>query len=222
MADDEKPDERPRPKYGELAPEGWVWRPPADAGRLDTSRPAPQAHPGEPAYGEPGGPDARHAHPGPAAPPPFRTEAPRWNAAVTIALIVFGFVGMTNSIGVLNAFPAAIQTMHVTDNLGDYTAAPPVAPLLAAGSVIQAVIWAVSAGLAIWQLTRKRFSFYIPLVAGVIAFIALLVVFSLVLMTDTALVDFYGGVTTSTPGIPSPTPGITTPGVTTPVPGATP
>jgi len=40
MAEQEpQPDDRPRPQYGELAPPGWVWRPPADADRLDTSRP---------------------------------------------------------------------------------------------------------------------------------------------------------------------------------------
>jgi hypothetical protein len=219
MADDEKPDERPRPQYGELAPEGWVWRPPADAGRLDTSKPTPHEHPHEPAYGEAVGQDAQHPHPGPAVAPQrrLRADAPRWNVSVTLILIVFGFLGMSYSIGTLNAFPAAIQMMHATENLGDYRAAPPVTPLLTAGSVIQAVIWAVSTGLSIWLLTRKRLSFYVPLVAGVIALIALFVIVSLVLTTDTVLLDFYGGLTTSTPGIPT-----TTPGITTPLPGPTP
>ena len=40
MAEQEpQPDDRPRPQFGELAPPGWVWHPPADADRLDTSRP---------------------------------------------------------------------------------------------------------------------------------------------------------------------------------------
>ena len=205
MADDDnKPDERPRPKYGELAPEGWVWHPPADAGRLDTSKPAPADNPqpvSAPDHHAPARPDAPHAYPPPPGSPAarLRTDAPRWNLTFTLVLIVFGFLGMSYSIGTLNAFPAAIQMMHATDNLKDYVPAPPVAPLLTAGSIIQAVIWAISTGLSVWLLTKKRISFYIPLIAGMIALIALFVIVSLVLTTDTTLLDFYGGATTPTP-----------------------
>lgn len=113
MADDEKPDQRPRPQYGELAPEGWVWHPPA------------------------------------------------------------------------------------------------VGPLLTAGGIIQAVIWAVSAGLSIRLLLRNRVSYYVPLLAGVVAFIAMIIILFMVVSTDPALLEFYGGVTTPTPGISTPAPGAT-------------
>ena len=36
-------DERPRPQYGEYAPEGWTWQPPADAHAADPAPPQPHA-----------------------------------------------------------------------------------------------------------------------------------------------------------------------------------
>lgn len=241
MADEEqKPDERPRPKYGELAPEGWVWHPPADANRLDTSHPI--AEPDR--YGEhgdagqrtglgQGGQSGQGAHDGhaphqdhserPARPdgahrPGFATEhpqnpstqlradAPRWNMTVTVILIVFGFFGATNSIGGLLSLPTAMQLMHSNENLGDYIPAASVQGTLIAGAIVVGLLWAVSTGLSVWLLVKRRIAFYIPLIAGVIALIALLGFMSAVLLTDPVLIDFYSGITPAPSSTPTPSP----------------
>jgi hypothetical protein len=218
--DNDKPDERPRPKFGELAPEGWQWRPPADADRLDTSRPAPTEPPAatpptqqpqslQPPSQQPPHPYGAHPHAthyGPegldAAPPQLRRAAPRWNLGWTIGLLVLGLLGMSYSIGTLNALPSAIQLLHINQGLGDYTPAASVSGILTAGSITMGLIWIVSATITTLLLVRRRLSFYVPLIAGVVAFIALIVFFSLVLATDPALLNYYSGVTptsTTTP-----------------------
>jgi hypothetical protein len=250
MADDDKqPDKRPRPQFGELAPEGWVWHPPADQNRLDTSRPLDDAQPADPSapgasgrYGEqrpsapahpstphpsttpPSAPHPSTTHPstthppaGPpylgqqypppespqAAPTQLKRAAPRWNIGWTIALLIVGFLGMSYSIGVINAFPAAIQLVHANQNLGDYVAAPSVAGILTIGSIAMGAIWVISAGITAWLLVLRKLSFYVPLIAGIIAFIALFVVLSIVISTDPALLNFYSGIA---PATPAPTP----------------
>ncbi|MFF2053935.1 DUF6264 family protein [Leifsonia sp. NPDC058194] len=206
MADeDPRPDERPRPQYGELAPPGWVWKPPEDVDRLDTARPNPAAdddeavrppEPAAPVYR----PSSHPSEPPTAVPGP--TPPPRWNLTFTILLIAFGFFGMSYSVLILQAFPTSMQVLHSTQGLGDYSPAPVVGTLITVGTLTMTGLWAVSTGLAVWQLVRRRMSFYIPLAAGVIALVALFVFLAVILSTDPALIDFYSGVM---PASPAPT-----------------
>jgi hypothetical protein len=198
MAEQEQqPDDRPRPRYGELAPPGWVWHPPADADRLDTSRrvddetearehTAPTGSPTPPE----GGYYSQNARPD--------RPAPTWNLTLTILLTVFGFFGMSYSIATLQAIPASMQLLHSTNGLGEYTPAPVVGTLVLAGSITMAAVWAVSAGIGAWLLVKRRLAFWVPLVAGIVAMVALLIFAGAVLATDPVLLGFYGGVTPST------------------------
>ncbi|MGH1526157.1 DUF6264 family protein [Leifsonia sp. L25] len=231
------PDERPRPKYGELAPPGWVWKPPQDADRLDTTHHSPAASeveeppaaPQQPGYwggqreggphegGQYGAPQGRdgYGRPYPSR-PQLRADAPRWNVTTTIVLLVVGFFGMSYTIGTLQGLPAMLQLMHSSLNLGKYTQDPSVAPLITAGTIAMAGIWAVSLGLSVWLLVQKRLAFYVPLIAGIVAFITLFVVLGLIFSTDPVLLDYYNGIAPATPG-PS-TPGPSTPAPSSPHP----
>ena len=93
--------------------------------------------------------------------------------------------------------------MHANENLGDYVPAPSVAGILTVGSITMGVIWVISAGITAWLLVLRKLSFYVPLIAGIIAFIALFVFLSIVISTDPALLNFYSGIT---PATPAPTP----------------
>lgn len=210
MAEEEqKPDDRPQPKYGELAPPGWVWRPPRDTNRLDTARHSPAASAPTDAPSsdwsklEPLSSEAPSS--APSGPALSRPGAPRWNVMLTIMLLVLGFFGMSYSIGTLQALPAAMQLLHSMQHLGAYTPAESVGALITAGTIAMAGIWAVSAGLSVWLLVQRRLAFYVPLVAGVVAVIALLVVVGVVLSTDPTLLDYYGGVTPTPTDPPSTT-----------------
>ncbi|WP_426624715.1 DUF6264 family protein [Leifsonia sp. McL0607] len=221
---EKRPDERPRPQYGELAPPGWVWRPPQDADRLDTAHHSPAAseveqHPPAPPQ-PPAGPGP-NGH-GPYRPgPQLRADAPRWNLAFTVVMLVLGFFGMSYSIGTLQALPAAMALLHSSQNLGAYVQDPSVAPLITAGTVAMAGIWAISAGLSVWLLVQKRLAFYVPLVAGVVALITLFAILGIIFSTDPVLLDFYSGISpTPAPSSPVPTsPAPTHSPTPTPTPG---
>jgi hypothetical protein len=214
MADQDKPDDRPRPQFGELAPPGWVWHPPADADRLDTSRPLEREDAAPPPYGvstpgaaprRPSDPTAPGASAGTGAPGADAQgrSAPTWNLTLTVLLGVFGFFGMSYSIATLQAIPASMQLLHSTNGLGDYTPAPAVGTLVTAGSIVMAVVWLVSAVIAALLLVKRRLAFWVPLVAGIVAMVALLVFAVAVLATDPVLLSFYGGMTPSSP-VPTP------------------
>ncbi|WP_285116147.1 DUF6264 family protein [Leifsonia sp. fls2-241-R2A-40a] len=208
MAEQEpQPDERPRPQYGELAPPGWVWHPPADADRLDTSRPLEREDDAPAPYGAaspgPALPQQHQPHqphpvaPGrPAAP---REGAPTWNLTLTVLLAVFGFFGMSYSIATLQAIPASMQLLHSTNGLGDYTPVPLVGTLVLVGSILMVAIWIVSAVIAALLLVKRRLAFWVPLVAGIVAMVVLLIFAGAVLATDPVLLGFYSGVTPSSP-----------------------
>jgi hypothetical protein len=212
MADEHpKPDERPRPQYGELAPPGWVWKPPEDVDRLDTARPNPTVDDDDDTM-QTSTPDTPRApyrqapppttSPYPGAAPgaaPGRAPAPRWNFTLTILLIAFGFFGMSYSVGILQAFPTSMQLLHTTQGLGDFTPEPVVGTLITAGTVTMTGLWALSTGLAVWQLVRRRMAFWIPLATGVVAVAALFVFLAVILSTDPTLIDFYGGVMPTSP-----------------------
>ncbi|MBW8872462.1 MAG: hypothetical protein JF618_09985, partial [Leifsonia sp.] len=202
MADQEQPDERPRPQYGELAPPGWVWHPPADADRLDTSRPLEREDAVPPAYGvaTPGATASRSGDPAvPGHTPHGQTtpgtdgqarQAPTWNLTLTVLLGVFGFFGMSYSIATLQAIPASMQLLHSTNGLGDYTPVPLVGTLVTIGSIVMALVWVVSAVIATLLLVKRRLAFWVPLVAGIVAMVALLIFAGAVLTTDPVLLGF--------------------------------
>lgn len=208
MAEQEQqPDDRPRPRYGELAPPGWVWHPPEDADRLDTSRRVADGDTDEREQPAPTGPYGAHQPPeGGYYSQNARPErpAPTWNLTLTVLLTVFGFFGMSYSIATLQAIPASMQLLHSTNGLGEYTPAPIVGSLVLAGSITMAAVWVVSAGIAAWLLVKRRLAFWVPLVAGIVAMVALLIFAGAVIATDPVLLGVYSGVTP--PPSPSPTP----------------
>ncbi len=179
-------DERPRPKFGELAPEGWVWHPPKDADRLDTARPAPEA---------------RETHPSTPTRPSERDllaqaagerPVPTWNQPVTILLLIVGIVGMFLSIGTIAAVPDSMQLMYANQGLGTYKPAPIVSTIMLAGEVAMLGIWVISSVISIFRLTRRKLAFFVPIIGGLAAFIALFVCLSAIVASDPTLIHFYG------------------------------
>jgi Family of unknown function (DUF6264) len=177
-------DPRPRPKYGELAPEGWTWTPPPDVQRLDTARPLPAARAPVPEPETGYGYDPEN---------PFATEhrvAP-WNRSATLSLIVIGFIGMMISVEWFAALPDQLQIFYTTQGLGTYHPAASVAGIIMSAEITQAAIWVASTIGATLLLSHKRSSFYVPLLAGVIAGVLLFVFTSAVLATDSTLINYY-------------------------------
>jgi Family of unknown function (DUF6264) len=183
------PDDRPRPKYGELAPEGWSWKPPADPHR-DLS-PAPDRPTGQ--QPAPGQPNPHQLHRGIVQPGQFGERGvPGWDRPVTFGLLIFGLLGTFFTVSVLNALPQAVQMLYTQDGLGTYAPPASVGALITGGIVAQALVWLATAGVSILLVVRRRRAFYVPLIGGVVSFVAIFVFMAIVLASDPTLLEFYG------------------------------
>ena len=184
-------DERPRPQYGEYAPEGWTWNPPAGE---RTSDPAPQmTTPAVPASARPGSTDAVGVRPA--------------DRLITITLLVVGVFGAAyNSFSMITMPSSALESARIsaamlgTDAVATtFTPGPAVPVAIAIGVAAQLVLWVVA---LLWSRARMRAgarSWWIPLVAGVVAFVVVMIVGTIVITSDPALFEFLRSVSSPTP-----------------------
>jgi hypothetical protein len=179
-------DHRPRPRYGELAPEGWSWTPPQESQAPAAS--APVSTNAAVPLGSQRNPAAASAAPLEA---PAVRPAPAWDRPVTISLLFLGLIGTFFAVSILGSVPESLQLLYTQAELGDYTAAAFVAPLLLAGSILQGVIWVASSVAAVLLLMRGRRAFYVPLIGGIVAFVVLVATVAAVLTGDTALLEYF-------------------------------
>ena len=170
-------DTRPRPQFGELAPEGWSWTPPQN----DAGIPAVPAAPGSASSAPLVAPTADSAFRAP--------RAPGWDRPVTLGLLIFGLLATFFAISVLGALPDALQMLYTQQDLGTYTPDAAVAGLILAGRIVEVGIWLASAVVSTLLLTRGRRAFYVPLIGGFVSVIAIFVFISAVLTTDPTLLD---------------------------------
>jgi hypothetical protein len=176
-------DNRPQPRYGELAPEGWTWIPPQDQQAPAASAAvSPPASPG-PAAGRPA------AAPGAAASTPG--SAPGWDRPVTMILLVLGLLGTFFIVSVLMSLPEALQMLYTQSDLGTYTPDSSVSAIITAGSIGQAVIWLATATVAVLLTLKSRRAFYVPLIGGVVSFVLLIAALTVVLAGDATLLDYF-------------------------------
>ncbi|TDW30838.1 DUF6264 family protein [Cryobacterium psychrophilum] len=185
-SDDDTRDRRPKPQYGELAPEGWVWEPPTDP---SVSEVPPV---GAPLAGPPPAeaPTQQGASTGVAA---RQGQAPLWDRPVTLGLLVLGLFGTFLSISILNSLPQAIQMAYTQEGLGTYSAADNVDSILLGGVIAQVILWAVTATGSILLLVRSRRAFYVPLIGGILSLVLIFVFMGAVLAGDATLLDSIAG-----------------------------
>lgn len=161
-------DERPRPQYGEYAPEGWSWQPQAEP-RADAAASAPPA------------------------PPAPAVAAARTNTVdrmVTVALLVLGAFGAWNSATSLQQLPAAIQTVYTQQGVGTYSPQEWLPTLALIGTVSMLALYAGVLGWSIARLRAGKLAFWVPIVGGVIALVAMIVLTGIVFFTDPTFVGF--------------------------------
>ncbi|QEO15482.1 hypothetical protein FLP10_14380 [Agromyces intestinalis] len=170
-------DERPRPQFGEYAPPGWTWTPPEET-RHEAAAPAAAA---------PAVSGAAAA----AAPTAAGRAVHPTDRAWTIALLAFGVLGV-----IYNSFSLAILPDSVVrsaqlsaamlgmDAPTSFTPGPAVPALIAIGIALQLALWV---GALLWSRARMRaglIAWWVPLIAGVAAFIVVTIIGMLVFASD--------------------------------------
>ena len=178
-------DERPRPQYGEYAPEGWTWTPQVD------ERAAAAA-------AEANAQAAAAAAPAAAVTPPRSATAGAntIDRVWTIALLVIGVFGaLYNSMALFQLPTTALESAKLSASMlgvdapADFVPGPAVPTFIFIGIALQLVLWF---GALLWSRARLRagrLAWWIPLLAGVVAFIVVVVVGMLVFASDPAFLQ---------------------------------
>ncbi len=194
-------DDRPRPRYGEYAtPEEQRARivgadpehpsdPPALT-RPDAATPAAGSRPAAPPVPDrpQSGPAGSSPRPTTAAARPSRTA----DRVITIALLAYGLVTVLGAIPQLVDFTGFVDTW--TELAGvDATLADPAAGRAwgIAAAVVYAGGWLLTAVLSWMSLSRRRLSWWIPLVGAIVTFVVVSVMLAVPLVTDPGILDAF-------------------------------
>ncbi|WP_173924491.1 DUF6264 family protein [Agromyces sp. Marseille-P2726] len=177
-------DERPRPQYGEYAPEGWTWEPPQD------DRYAPATTPERASVAPPAAAASVTDRPDRAA-----------DRIITVLLLVIGIFGAWTAVGTIQAIPDQLPQAirQAGELLGtpaaavDYTPGPEVPGILLAGSIAQVVLWLLTAWWSVARLRARKLAFWVPLVGGFVSFVLLYAVMFVVIAMDPELVSSLSG-----------------------------
>ena len=178
-------DERPKPKYGELAPEGWVWQPPQQAtpdADVPSASPAPA-------------PAARPVAPMRQAPAAASTDGPQkpiatGDVVITVILLVVGFLATANTVTSLLTLPSIIQEVLDVQNLDvTYTATTAGMLIGVIGSVLMVLLYGLAVWLSVKAVRARRTAFYIPLAIAVLSFMLLFFLLILAFFADGAIVN---------------------------------
>ncbi len=165
-----RPDERPRPQYGEYAPEGWTWQPPAGE---HTSDPAPQLATPPPAAAQAAAPAARPA-----------------DRIITIVLLAVAVIGALNSVLSLQQLVPQVQIVYEQQGIGEYTAPPWLPTLVTIGTILQLALLGVTIAWSVARVRAGRLAFWVPLAGGVASVIVMMVLMSVVFLNDPAFLSY--------------------------------
>lgn len=149
---------------------------PAGNGAPSGSAQPPTNTPGDPA------PYRAQAPGGPAAPldpsPQYSAAAQKPRLAdriITILLLVVGALGALNIAASIYSLKSSFEMMASAAELSDYTAPSSLTTLGTIGAIVIFAIYALNLIYSIQRLRARKLSFWVPLVAFVVAFIAAMV-----------------------------------------------
>lgn len=183
-------DPRPRPQYGELAPEGWTWQPPPEKDRVDPAS-APLAGAGAgtpPRADQPIVPAIPYQQGQPHQ--PVKRIAPRWDRPLTIGLLAFGLLATLYGAFALGTLPSAMQLIYTQQDLGTYTPGASIGPLISTGAIAVVFVWLATAAVSVRLLLRRRRAFYVPIIGGAVSTVALFAFILAAMLGDPTLINF--------------------------------
>ncbi|RFA20021.1 DUF6264 family protein [Subtercola boreus] len=175
-------DNRPKPKYGELAPEGWEWKPPAPPAGSDVPVPAAAGGDGQAPVGQPGAGVPPH---GPTAPysaaarsgygagaqgagssPTFKLG----DAIATGALLFIGVLVSASMIPALFDFTTVLAQAAALQGYSDFSASSTTQSVGIGVGVATIILNLLSIVLSVRRVQRRRVAFFIPLIFGAVTF----------------------------------------------------
>lgn len=111
---------------------------------------------------------------------------------VTLALLAFGLITVATSIPGYLRMADTLQSAYSQLGIGSYTDNELARSLGVTAIVVSALLWLVTAACTALSLKRNRVSWWIPVVGGALAFIALMVIVFVALLADPAFAASLG------------------------------
>ncbi|QTX04184.1 DUF6264 family protein [Agromyces archimandritae] len=177
---DPAPDPRPKPRYGEYAPEGWTWQPPQGEPAAEPEPPASNA-------ATTSGADAGKAAAPASAPEAKRPASDRF---LTIMLLVLGAFGAWSMAAGLQDLPRQLVLAYRQQDIGEYTPGANVPTITFIGTVVLLALYAAVLGWSILRLRAGRLSFWIPLAGGAAAILVMFAIIFAIVIGDPTFLEY--------------------------------
>jgi uncharacterized membrane protein YqgA involved in biofilm formation len=155
-------DDRPEPRYGQYAPVPLV----------------------------PAVPPVVDQQPTPATPPTAERQRRTWDVVLTTALLLIGVYDVASSSSVFANLGPELDTLYQQQGFGHFTSLA-LASQFGIGLTVARVVLLVAA--IVWSLAllrARRLAFWVPLGAGVIAFLAVVACVLVLVVSDPALAQY--------------------------------
>ncbi|CAN5280550.1 hypothetical protein BH09ACT6_BH09ACT6_21050 [soil metagenome] len=198
-------DDRPKPKYGELAPEGWTWKPPAPQ---DSDVPVAAGAPGS---GNPSG-DARGTTPPPPpgqVPPRFgvasnaRPDEPRSDRnpvggpqpiravdlSVTSLLLFLGVLCSASMLPALFDFSTVLAQAAAAQGYGSFAPSAAANTMGVVAGIVTIVLQLLSIVVSVRRISRRKLAFPVPLAIGVVTFVVWVAAITFAFFNDPSFVQ---------------------------------
>ncbi len=162
-------DPRPRPQYGEYAPEGWVsphYQPPAET-------PPPVA---EDVVVQP-------------------RKRRTWDTVLTFALLGLGLYSVLSGFVGFSRLPEIFDQMFTQLGIGEFTSDAAASLIGVLANITQTTIWIIAAVGAGIFLQRGKIAFWWPLAGGVLANLIVVIMVGVVMASDPAYAAYIAQMT---------------------------
>jgi hypothetical protein len=121
---------------------------------------------------------------------PAARRAPRWDRALTIALLVLGVLNVLSGIPQFLHLPETLDEAYATQGFGDYTADGLASAIGIAINAVNVVVLLAAVALAVARLRAGKLAFWVPLAAGVTGAIVTIALFAIAMLGDPAITTY--------------------------------
>jgi hypothetical protein len=190
-------DKRPRPQFGELAPEGWTWTPPVTAATAEPETDAPTKAAAPLSTSKP---DAKKLDVDAMKPSATRFDpnAPQkplrlGDILATSVLIMLGLVMTASGVQQFFQLQDMIGLFYTQEGIGTYAGGTSAQTAGVVAAVSQIVIMLAVIGFSVQLIGKRRLSFWVPLAGGALAAVVVFICMMVALFADPTFMTYVQG-----------------------------
>ena len=162
--------ERPKPQYGEYAPPGWSWNPPADTVVPD--------------------PRGSETEPRPAAAPSKPMAAHPVDRLLTIVLLALGVFFAVPTLLDPSSFATTLEDLYTSQGIGTYASPDLARTLGVAIALAQSLVVAFAVWISIRRLRAGKRAVLVPILGIVATVVLSMIVAGIAILGDPTFADY--------------------------------